>query len=67
MAYVAQAGLELRILLPQPLEGWDYNHRQPHPDVHKPLCGNSREVRISKVFIGSVTERNLLCFVKLSY
>jgi hypothetical protein len=28
--YVALAGLELKILLPQPHERWDYNFVPPH-------------------------------------
>lgn len=28
--YIAQSGLQLTILLPQPLECWDYRHRPPY-------------------------------------
>jgi hypothetical protein len=40
--YVAQAGLELMILLPQTPECWDYSHMPPCPVVMAFLLAESR-------------------------
>jgi hypothetical protein len=57
--YVAEAGLELVILLPQPIKCWDYRHEIPYP-----ASSNS----LSFVYISRKTKirRHSLLFLHLS-